>query len=256
MNNSVTLFYDNFSSEYHLLFDNWQHSVINQGEILDKIIKNYVNLTNPKLLDCSCGIGTQAIGLSLKGYDVVATDISSKSIKRAIKEAKEFKTIIRFSIADFRFLDKQIDGTYDVVISCDNSIPHLLTESDLLLALNSMKEKLNPDGLLLLSIRDYDKILTDKPSLELPRFINDSLGKRVTFQLWDWKTDGMAYTLNYFLIKEKNSKWKNQNQQTEYRALKKEELTRLLEETRFSDITWHMPGESGYHQPIVTARNF
>lgn len=37
---------------------------------------------NIKLLDCSCGIGTQAIGLALVVYNVTATDLSEKAIKR------------------------------------------------------------------------------------------------------------------------------------------------------------------------------
>jgi hypothetical protein len=38
---------------------------------------------------------------------------------------------LTFGVADFRTLARDVDGTFDVVISCDNSLPHLLTDDDL-----------------------------------------------------------------------------------------------------------------------------
>ena len=40
-----------------------------------------------------------------------------------------------------------------------------------------------------------------------------------------------------------------------YRALLREELSDILDKVGFSDIRWLMPEESGYYQPIVTARS-
>ena len=37
-------------------------------------------------------------------------------------------------------------------------------------------------------------------------------------------------------------------------AVLRDELHDMLEEAGFSDIDWKMPAESGYYQPIVTAR--
>lgn len=44
------------------------------------------------------------------------------------------------------------------------------------------------------------------------------------------------------------SKWS-----TLYRAITRRELVKVLEENGFQEITWHMPEQSGYYQPIVTA---
>lgn len=54
-----------------------------------------------------------------------------------------------FGVADFRALDTQVSGTFDIVLSCDNSLPHLLTEDDLRRAIHSMDAKLRRGGLLL-----------------------------------------------------------------------------------------------------------
>ncbi|HSD81583.1 MAG TPA: methyltransferase domain-containing protein [Solirubrobacteraceae bacterium] len=39
------------------------------------------------MLDASCGIGTQAIGLARAGFTVTATDISPVSVERCAREA-------------------------------------------------------------------------------------------------------------------------------------------------------------------------
>ncbi|WP_338020292.1 class I SAM-dependent methyltransferase [Paenibacillus marchantiae] len=78
------------------------------------------------LLDCSCGIGTQAIGLAKYGYNVSATDVSPDSVKRAEKEAASRGVNINFGVADFRSLDTDLTGVFDIVLSADNAIPHHL----------------------------------------------------------------------------------------------------------------------------------
>jgi glycine/sarcosine N-methyltransferase len=76
---SVTEFYDSLSPHYRLIFANWREAVVHHGEILDKLIRTQINISSTtSLLDCSCGIGTQAIGLALRGYRVHASDISAK----------------------------------------------------------------------------------------------------------------------------------------------------------------------------------
>ena len=44
---------------------------------------------------------------------------------------------------------------FDVVISCDNSITHLLTDEDILLALRQMYACVRPGGGCVVTVRDY-----------------------------------------------------------------------------------------------------
>ena len=160
---TVKRFYDQLAKDYHLLFTDWRDSVRWQGEMLDKIIQREADTAKQILLDCSCGIGTQAIGLALRGYKVYGTDVSPAAVKRAEKEAKSFGVTASFGIADFLKLDRQVNGTFAIAISCDNSLPHLLTDNDLSTAVKNIWGKLNPGGLFIASIRDYDQIVKDRP---------------------------------------------------------------------------------------------
>ena len=84
MTESVTEFYDSLASHYHLIFANWREAVLRHGEILDKLIRTQINISSAtSLLDCSGGIGTQALGLALRGYVVHASDISPRAVERA-----------------------------------------------------------------------------------------------------------------------------------------------------------------------------
>jgi glycine/sarcosine N-methyltransferase len=182
---SALEFYDGLADSYHLIGANWDEMVRTQGQILDKLIRGILPSRPIKILDCSCGIGTQAIGLALQGHEVRATDLSPKAIARAELEAARLGAAVSFGIADFRRLEN-VAGRYDVVISCDNSLPHLLTEDALLLALKNIRSKSKAEGMVLFSVRDYDKILETKPTGMLPRTFEDKDGKRIYFQTWDW----------------------------------------------------------------------
>ena len=69
-------FYDNLASQYDKLFLDWQAATHEQALILDKIFRDKGFDNTARILDCACGIGTQAIGIASLGYSVTASDIS------------------------------------------------------------------------------------------------------------------------------------------------------------------------------------
>ena len=184
MDYSVQEFYRQLAPDYHFIFKDWEAFVRKQGEVLNTLIRSEITHADT-VLDCACGIGTQAIGLALQGYNVRATDISSTAVRRARSEAKNFGVKIFFGDADFRDLAREVDGTFDVVLACDNSIAHLLNDGDLTLATASMREKLKPGGLLILSIRDYDQLIQAKPTAMPQNILDTPDGRRISFQTWD-----------------------------------------------------------------------
>lgn len=253
MDYAVQEFYQQLAPDYHFIFKDWEASVRHQGDVLDSLIRAELGSADT-VLDCACGIGTQAIGLALHGYNVRATDLSAAAVRRARTEARNFGVKIFFGDADFRDLARSVDGVFDVVLACDNSIAHLLTDGDLTLAAASMREKLLPGGLLLLSIRDYDQLVRDKPRTHPQNILDTPEGRRISFQVWDWADDGRTYLLSHFILKQNGDRWTTQVSTTQLRALQRAELTAVLERTGFERIRWQMPDESGYYQPLVSAR--
>ena len=148
-------FYDRLEPFYHLIFPDWDESIQRQAQMLDMIIREAWGDQVHDVLDATCGIGTQAIGLAQQGYRVTASDLSSRAVQRAQREAEARGVDLRTSQADVRHIADHYDQQFDLVISCDNSLPHLLTDDDLLLALEQMYACLRPGGGCLISLRDY-----------------------------------------------------------------------------------------------------
>ena len=253
----VTEFYDRLSPEYR---DNmgwdWEKGMREEGESLSRILATEMGRPGPyELLDCSCGIGTQAIGLALQGHQVHATDLSRVSVDCARKESTNLGVTMTFGVADFRELGATISDVIDVVLSCDNSFAHCLQDDDLTAALASIKTRLKPGGLLLLSVRDYDALVVDKPCFNNQHVHDRSDGRRVVFQVWDWANDGRSYRNHQFLIKETDGSYEVKHFETELRALLRAELMAAIEDAGYEEVRWHVPEASSYYQPIVTARS-
>ncbi len=250
-------FYDRISVEHHhnMGFD-WEAAVRDEGTSLDLFLADQMGRRGPySVLDCTCGIGTQAIGLALHGHRVHATDLSPVSIDCARREAAEFGVSMNFCVADFRNLSASVSDIYDVVIACDNAIAHCLNDDDLAAALASMKTRLKPDGLLLLSLRDYDSIVKEKSRFTSQHVQDRPDGRRVVFQLRDWASDGRGYRAHQFLIKQNDGGYELKHFETEHRALLRDEMMSAIRDAGYEDIRWHYPETSGYYQLIVTARN-
>jgi SAM-dependent methyltransferase len=248
VSDAVRDFYDSLAADYDLIYGDWSSAVRGQGEVLDVLIRQLTGRERSSVLDCTCGVGTQAIGLALRGHRVHGTDISPAAIERARAEAEALGVDATFAVADVRTLDG-VEGTFDAVISCDNSLPHLLTDDDLDAAFRSIHGKLTPAGVFLASIRDYDALLHSHPGATTPRVH----AGRIVFQVWDWQPDGRTYTLHHFLLVEGDGAWETRHRSAPYRALRRGELSRALERAGYADVTWRVPADTGFFQPIVTA---
>ncbi len=245
-------FYDDLADEYHLIFADWEATVAWQAGVITGLLRD-LGLTTGAVLDASCGIGTQALGLARAGFSVTATDVSRASVERCAREAAARGLTITTAVADLRVLDVGGPGNFDAALSFDNALPHLLDDADLHAACAALRRVLRPGGVLLASIRDYDEALGRRPSGDLPRRYAGEDGERITFQVWDWHSDD-RYTVRHFIMDGKPGRWRVTERQTTYRALSRAALTAALSRAGFEDVVWQMPQETGFYQPIVAAR--
>ncbi len=245
-------FYDGFAPDYHLVYaDRWDEAVERQGAALDRLIR-HAQPGARDILDCSCGIGTQSIGLARHGYRVCGTDISERSIERARAEASRLGADVTFSVADFRDLAKVV-GEFDVVISCDNAVPHLLDDADVCKALRAMRSKLRPGGLLVISTRDFDRALVERPATAPPLIVAGP-PRRVVVRLHDWDPpDSALYTVRLFVLTESGDGWTLAHHSTRYRAITSGGLVRAAEGAGFNRVSWLSGENAGFHQPVMTA---
>lgn len=252
MPDKILDFYNPLAAHYHLMFEDWNKSIARQAAILNSLVASLHPGGPLTILDCACGIGTQAIGFASKGHCVSAYDLSPDAVARAKHEAEDRGLQISFDVFDMRSLPGIGNGNFDVVAALDNALPHLSPE-DVQRAVSEMAAKLKPGGLFLASIRDYDSLIVQRPAMQKPAFYGSNGQRRIVHQVWDW-IDGERYVLHLFLTVETGAAWISHHFVSEYRCVLRSELTHAAEAAGLSEIAWRMPPESGFYQPIVTAR--
>ena len=140
---------------------------------------------------------------------------------------------------------------FDIVIAMDNALPHMLTSNDLESAIKSIVNQIRENGIFVASIRDYDSLLMEKPPYSPPYIHKTDKGQRVSFQTWEWKDDN--YKLIQYIVDDGDSLQVSKFE-CEYRATRREEMTKLLLTYGCSKVEWKFPEETGFYQPVVIAR--
>ena len=249
--NITQTFYNNLAEKYDKLFQDWNSATHEQALILDKIFHNNGFDTEASVLDCACGIGTQAIGLACLGYNVTASDISNGELAEAKERAGNAGTEINFINADFRALSETFSEKFDIIIAMDNALPHMLSGEDLGKAVKSITNQIKDNGIFVGSIRDYDALLETKPPYSPPYIHKTPDGQRVSFQTWEWNDD--RYILTQYIIEDGKS-LQISKFECEYRATRRDELSRLFISNGCSNVEWLFSEKTGFYQPVIVVR--
>lgn len=252
MAHKVLDFYDPLAEHYHLIFDDWDQSIDRQAVAYHRLIASVLPESTLKILDCSCGIGTQAIGFAKMGHCVVASDLSPAAVSRASREAAARGQTIDFCVSDLTSLKEIEDRNFDVAASLDNALPHLEAEG-LRRAVGAMASKLRPGGLLVASIRDYDTLIVERPTVLGPTFFGSEQDRRIVLQVWDW-TGEDRYDLHLYITVRTEAGWVTHHFAGQYRCMLREELSQALAAAGFEKLRWLMPAETGLYLPVVLAR--
>jgi cyclopropane fatty-acyl-phospholipid synthase-like methyltransferase len=199
------------------------------------------------VLDVSCGIGTQALGLAQLGYNVTASDVSPEEIERAKQEAATRNLSVSFCVADMRCAHEHHATEFDLVLSADNSVPHLLSDRDIRTAFRQFHACTRPGGGCIVTVRDYDKEDFSKQQVK-PYGIREEDGVRwVAWQVWDPRLPTYDVTM-YFVEDRRESECKAHVMRTTYYAIGIPRLMEIMSEAGFADVR-RLDGR--FFQPMV-----
>lgn len=160
------------------------------------------------VLDVATGTGFHSVQLLRAGFQVTSIDGSPEMLSKAFDNARERQLILKTAHADWRWLNRDIQGKFDAIVCLGNSFTHLFSEKDRRRTLAEFYAALKHDGVLILDQRNYDSILDhgfsskhkyyycgDKVSAA-PEYVDDSLARfRYEFP------DGSKYHLNMFPLR-------------------------------------------------------
>lgn len=252
MRDTVLQFYEELAEVYHLQYEDWEGAIRRQSEVIDKLLRAKGLGSGQRILDCTCGIGTQALGLAALGHQVTGSDLSAAAVKRASREAQQRGLALEVAVADVRSLREVPGDGFDVVISMDNALPHLALE-ELPVAVEAIAAKLRPGGVFMASTRDYDQLVRERPVVQGPAFYGERGERRIVHQVWEW-IDGYTYVPHMYITREVAGRWQTHHVAAVYHCLQRAEFSQVLEDAGLVEVRWLMAEESGYYQPIVLAK--
>jgi len=241
-------FYDHLSDFYHLLFpEGFDVSIQRHAEILNSVIRKTWGKGPVSIIDASCGIGTQTIGLTQLGYRVSASDLSSGAINRAKREAESRNLSIPLYISNMRNLTEVHSKPADIVISIDSAIQHLLSDEAILCAFQQFYALSKSGGGCIISARDYENENIENGTIR-PYGIKEIDGaKFLILQVWECRAN--IYGLSMYIIKDLGRENCTASVfRTQYYPISISHLMELLEKAGFVDV---QRIDNIFFQPII-----
>jgi len=237
ISNDTSEFYDAIAEFYPYFYRDWQTQLDREGLSLRAIFRNK---GVERVLDASCGAGTQAVSMAQLGFKVVAADPSQGMLKKAQETAHTYNVHdkMTFVESDFLHLPDCVTGPFDAIVSKGNALPHLLLDDEIESTLLIFYELLRPGGTLVIGMRDFAPFMEDRPRF-IPGFINnDDNHEFITFDVWEWE-DGppVIATQNLFIVKGQGKDYSALKRQVAFRPLSTDEVKVVLLEVGFEDIT-------------------
>jgi len=188
-----------FVEKWDELID-WDARARSEGQFFIDVLRARGKET---VLDVAAGTGFHSVRLTEAGFNVITADGNAAMLAKAFANGQARGLILKTVQADWRWLNRDVNGKYDAIICLGNSFTHLHTEADRRRALAEFYAALKHDGMLILDQRNYDAMLDhgysskhkyyycgDKVTAE-PVHIDDGLVRfRYSFP------DGAEYTLN------------------------------------------------------------
>jgi SAM-dependent methyltransferase len=228
-------FYDALAPWYHLVYQDWEATIGRQGRALSSLLASEWGLPPHRVLDAAVGIGTQALGLAAQGFRVTGSDISLTAVQRAGEEAGRRGLQLACLVGDVRALPVR-SATFEVVLACDNAIPHLLSETDIRCAFRECFRCIRPRGGCVISMRDYG-VPPSPGTVEIQDYGDRVWSARLCRLLQTRRWRGQFYDVAFELVTNDEAKEVVlRTPETTYFAIGVERMAVLMEEAGFTRV--------------------
>lgn len=135
----------------------WEKRYTSEGDFFVDLLRSY---GVKSVLDVATGTGFHSVRLIEAGFETVSVDGSGEMLAKAFENGLNYGDhVLQVVHADWRWLDRDIQGKFDAVVCLGNSFTHLFSEQDRRKALAEFYALLKHDGILVLDQRNYDSIL-------------------------------------------------------------------------------------------------
>ena len=182
------------------------------------------------VLDCACGTGQHLYMLSEMGFRVSGSDYSESMLEVAKHNMEKYGKTIPLCQCDFRYLERKHTDTFDAVVCLTTALPHLHTDEELITALISMKNRLNRNGLLILT-QGTTPFTLSLPAIEV--VVNRNDFSRIFVK----EHDDRFQTIHVLDLFHSESRVENNQYDIVYRIILDDDYRRLLSAAGFEYIS-------------------
>ncbi|HZU87442.1 MAG TPA: methyltransferase domain-containing protein [Anaerolineaceae bacterium] len=202
--------YDLLSRDYDR-FVNWPNRLAFEMPFL---LKQLGSIKKPegtplRVLDAACGTGQHVLALAKEGMQAAGADLSLEMIRVARENASAAGADLCFEAVGFGSLAQMFgEGNFDALLCLGNSLPHLLTQTELASALNDFHACLAPGGLLLIQNRNFDSVLAKHERWMDPQAHNEGEHQWVFQRFYDFEPDGLIRFNIVTLYREGSEEWR------------------------------------------------
>ncbi len=226
MSDDALLFYQNLADEYDRMV-RFRQRLEKEEAILRRWRERYGFST---ALDVACGTGLHAIALARLGVRVTGVDISPEMLRYAQSNAQRYGQSIRWQQANMLELPQVVVGRFQALFCLGNSLPHLQDEKQLHQAIRGFHHVLQPGGIVVLQVLNYNRILQEQR-----RIINIRREGNTEFiRFYDFGKPHLQF--NILIIRQEGTTLQHQLHSTRLYPFRKEEIETALREAGYRDV--------------------
>lgn len=230
--------YNTFSEDYDR-FVNWDNRLAYEMPFIETQIQTLQNRINRRLdiLDTACGTGMHAIRLAKAGHQVSAADLFPQMIAKSKQNASTSGVHVNFKTAGLGSMSEAFGvDQFDLLLCLGNSLPHLVTEQDLLKSLQDFAMVLRPGGMLFIQNRNFDAVMRAQQRWMEPQIFKAEGEEWIFQRFYDFLPNGLI-RFNIVTLKRKlDSDWKSSVNSTILRPQLSAELILHLGQVGFKEI--------------------
>ncbi|PKO04347.1 MAG: hypothetical protein CVU41_17510 [Chloroflexi bacterium HGW-Chloroflexi-3] len=230
--------YNTFSENYDR-FVNWNDRLSFEIPFIEKQIHFLQgNLHRPlDILDTACGTGMHAIALSSAGHRVCAADLFPEMIAKSQLNARSAGVEVHFKTAGLGEMVQSFgQDQFDLLLCLGNSLPHLISEQELMASLQDFASTLCSGGMLLIQNRNFDMVMQRKERWMDPQTYQSDGDEWIFQRFYDFLPDGLICFNIVTLQRKADSNWQSAVNSTLLRPQISTELEHQLVQAGFTDI--------------------
>jgi SAM-dependent methyltransferase len=130
-------------------------------DLIEECFRRFARRSVRSVLDLGCGTGGHALPLAARGYDVAGVDLSEHMVAVAREKAAATDLAVELRRGDLRTV--RLARRFDAVLMMFAVLGYQRTDDDVRSALATVREHLEPGGLLVLDCWHGPGVLADPP---------------------------------------------------------------------------------------------